>query len=195
MSLKTKPGRPFGVTIAIFLSVLMYTILPLMEVVYLLVVNQLIYHDSETGAIIGFDLLASAGSPIFVQSFIALAFLLVAIFAWRGTYPQIRNIYIATVVGLTIAFIILQIIPYLFVQPNIEEGINSTDVIKQQGRLFQLILLLLIMLYVVWYMNRWAAKAFYRGFYIESDAEHLRALGVNPAEFITQSAEKADIPA
>jgi len=190
MTLKSKPGRPFGVTIAILLSTLLYSIVPLIEVTYLLIINQLIYQDDETGALIGFNILESATFPIFLQAFVALAFLLVAYVAWRGINPQIRLIFIGVVVTITVAFISLLIVPSLLNSVTIEQGIDSIDTIIRQSRIIQSVLLLLIMVYTIWYMNRWAAKAFYRGYYIESDFEHLREVGVNPDEFVVQSSSK-----
>lgn len=175
-----RPGRPFGVTLAIALSTLVFSIIPLLEVGFLVVVNQSIYQD-ETGVIVGTDLLQSASVPIFVQTFVALAFLLVAILAWQGGRPHIRLVFIGITIALAAILTIFQILPAIAMQPNLEQGVDSMAEILRQWRFVQLIVIVLIALYVVWYMNRWAACAFYRGYYTQSDIAHLREIGVDIA--------------
>jgi len=186
MAASIRPGRPFGVSLAIALCTLIFSIVPLVEVGFLLVVNQTIYQD-ETGVIFGTDVLQSASFPIFMQTFISLAFLLIAIFAWRGGRAHIRRVFVVVTLGFAAILIAFQILPAIFAQPNLEQGLDSLTDTFRQWRVVQLIVMVLIAWYVAWYMNRWAARAFYRGYYTEDDLERLKQMGVDVQQLQTEA--------
>jgi hypothetical protein len=53
--------------------------------------------------------------------------------------------------------------------PSLEDGFTSADAIFDALRSGEVLLMLLVALYVVWYMNRAPARAFYRGYYLKRE--------------------------
>jgi hypothetical protein len=74
------------------------------------------------------------------------------------------------VVILTLVTAALSIAP-LLAQPNLSQGIDSGAAIAQTLLSGRLIFSLLLALYVVWYMNRGPARAYYRGYYLTDPNE------------------------
>src|SRR6185436_16147876 len=89
------PPRPFGVTLAIIASLILFTIFPLLQVGMLLSVrlhfsNISFQDDGLQPFAMGADFLGIPDSKIFLQAIIALIFLIIAFFAWRGRPPFMR---------------------------------------------------------------------------------------------------------
>jgi hypothetical protein len=170
-----RPGRPFGVSLAIIASACLFSILPLLQVGLILMVRQhflnMDFQDSGMDMIaMGGDLLGVAESSLILQGFLSLLFLLIAIFAWRGKPQSMRFILVGAVFLLTLIKLISVIAP-LFVQPTPQIGTSSLDGIMQSLATGQFILELFVLAYVVWYMNRGPARAFYRGYYLTEPME------------------------
>jgi hypothetical protein len=169
-----KPGRPFGVSLAIFVSVCLFTILPLMQVGMILLVRQhflnLNFEDSGLQTIaMGGDFLGVPEGSIIVQSVLSLAFLVVAALAWRGKPSSMRFIMVGAVILLTVIQLISVVASQLSA-PNFQAGSSSLDGLMNSIGTGQFILQLLVLLYVAWYMNRGPARAFYRGYYLPNPA-------------------------
>ncbi|MEZ4667709.1 MAG: hypothetical protein R3E39_07305 [Anaerolineae bacterium] len=170
-----RPLRPFGVTLAILSSLLLFTILPLMEIGIVLLVRlrfmsvQLI-DDGIQPVAIGGDFLGF--SPILgvLQTVFAVAFLIIAILAWRGRPPYIRFGMVIAVLGLTLFRFAIIIAPKL-VSGSIENGIDSGASVWDALGLGQLLSGIPILLYVAWYMNRAPARAFYRGYFLSDEVD------------------------
>jgi hypothetical protein len=165
-----KPGRPFGVTLAIIASACLFSILPLLQVGIVLSVRQhflnMNFQDSGLDTIaMGGDLLGVPESSIILQSVLSIAFLVISVMAWRGKPSSIRFIMIAAVVALTIIKLISVLVPLLS-QPDFQAGSSSLDGILNSLGAGQFVIEFLILLYVMWYMNRGPARAFYRGYYL-----------------------------
>lgn len=174
----TKPGRPFGVTIAIIVSVIMYSFLPLTQVVIILGVEQIV-NDVSDGIDLTVDASASGGDfrggvtdgQLITQSAFSLIFLGVAIMAWRGRPSYMRFVLIGSVLILALINIGLIIIPQLTQSDSGLTGASggSLEDAFASLQITQIILLILVPIYVVWYLNRGPARAFYRGFYLERE--------------------------
>ena len=165
-----RPPRPFGVTLAIIASLLLFTAFPLMEVGMLLSVRLHFANLTLEGAgpqpfAMGADFLGIPDSKIFLQAIIALVFLVIAIFAWRGRPSFMRYVLIAACAGLTL-FNILNVVVAQLSQQNLADGISSLDSILNSLSVGQFVISLLVTFYVVWYLNRGPARAFYRGYYL-----------------------------
>jgi hypothetical protein len=170
-----KPGRPLGLSLAIVLSAMLYALLPGVLLGYRLYVAERIGRIDSPVEFEGevFSALASGGSfevsaaEVVIQGGAILVFLIVALLAWRGGgRPWTRPLFTGTVLaygGLT-AFVTLRdlLAPFDF-----NEGLSSLDTLSAQGLWSVVVATVLIPLYVLWYVNRAPARAFYRGAYAD----------------------------
>ncbi len=170
-----RPPRPFGVTLAILASLILFTCVPLMEVVLLVSVRShfanLKFADDGTHPFaMGADFLGIPDSKIILQAGIAIVFLIIAFFAWRGRPKYMRYVLMLTCALLTI-FNILNIIAGQISQQSLDSGASSLDSILNSLSLGQFAVGVLVTFYVVWYLNRGPARAFYRGYYLPMPVE------------------------
>jgi hypothetical protein len=170
-----KPGRTLGLSLAIASSVMLFTLLPLMQVAMVLIVQfrlQNIQPSLEEGVApiaIGGNYTGMPDVALFLQTLLGLAFLIIAIFAWRGHPASIRKIMIGSVCALTLFTLIVSVLPLVF-QPTLETGFDSGNSLSRSLSATRFVLSVLIPLYVVWYMSRGPARAFYRGYYLTEPA-------------------------
>ena len=178
-----KPGRTFGVSLAIAASVLLFTILPLMQVAMVLLVQYRLHQQPPSLPLgseelqpiaVGGDFTGVADSALVLQTALGLAFLVIAIFAWIGRPPFVRYLMIAAVVGLTLLTLLSSVLP-LVSQPDLQSGIDSGAGVARSLLASRALLTILIPLYVLWYMNRAPARAFYRGYYLPEPEQPDRA--------------------
>jgi hypothetical protein len=94
-----------------------------------------------------------------------LLFLVIALLAWRGRPPMIRFAFIAGVIYLTVVTILLTAVSQMN-QPSVEQGLDSGAQFVDSLLTGRLVMSLLVALYVIWYVNRGPARAFYRGYYL-----------------------------
>ncbi len=170
---ETSPTRTLGLSLAIIASAILFSILPLMQVIWVLLIQA--RFQSAVGVLpqtsaspeaeamaTGGNLTGAANTGLIIQVVIAIVFLIIAVFAWRGRPPQIRWIMLAAVLVLTIISL-LQSILTVIAPVDIEQGIDSGAALTRQAACGTIVLQTLIPLYVLWYMNRAPARAFYRG--------------------------------
>src|ERR1700755_3343656 len=125
-----RPHRPFGVTLAIIASLLLFTVFPLMEVALLLSVrihfsNVKLEGDGPQPFAMGTNFLGVPDSKIFLQAMIALIFLVIAIFAWRGRPAFMRYVLMIACAGLTLLNILNLVIGQMTL--NVADGVSSLD--------------------------------------------------------------------
>jgi hypothetical protein len=169
-----KPGRPLGVTLAIAASVMLFTVFPLIIVTMVVLVNrhfsQLDFAGSGIEPIaMGGDFMGVAPESLAIQTIISLAFLVIAVLAWRGRPASIRSILLGAVIGMTVISFVTTVIQSLG-QPDVAQGVSSLNSLASSLSCGQLVLSTLVSLYVVWYLNRGPARAFYRGYYLPDPA-------------------------
>ena len=128
-------------------------------------VNISFADDGAQPFAMGADFLGIPDSKIFFQAMIALIFLVIAFFAWRGRPSFVRYVLMLACAGLTL-FNILNVVVGKLNQQNLVAGISSLDSILNSLSLGQFGIGLLVTFYVVWYLNRGPARAFYRGYYL-----------------------------
>ena len=168
-----KPKRPFGVSLAIVICLLIFVVLPLLEVLFIISVDNMMVFD-EVGRsginVIGMD---KFRQQMIWQVALAIGFLILIIIAWIGRPPIIRLIFSGAVGLMGLLTVLAQIIPRLTATPTVMD--SSRDV-NQPILIFYLVITILITLYSVWYLNRWAARAFYRGYYLPEDIEEMKRI-------------------
>jgi len=170
-----KPGRPLGVTLAIIASVTLFTVFPLMIVAMVVLVNRHFSNLDFAGSglepiAMGGDFLGVSPANLAIQTIVSLAFLVIAIFAWRGRPAAIRYVMLVAVVGMTLLSLVTTIIQSMS-QPEVAQGISSLNSLSSSLSCGQFALSALVSLYVVWYLNRGPARAFYRGYYLPDPAD------------------------
>jgi hypothetical protein len=174
-----KPGRTLGLSLAILASVMLFSLLPLIQVATVLMLRSRFESASLSIQGEGDDIapLAVGGSytgvddaTLLVQVILGGAFLVVAFFAWRGKPQWIRFAMLASVVVLTLVTIVLSVVP-LISQSDINQGIDSGAAIRDVLLSGRLLLSVFVAFYVVWYVNRGPARAYYRGYYLPNPSE------------------------
>jgi len=170
---KQKPARPFGVTLALITSFVMFVALPVIEMAFVISVNNMMTFDTVGRSGINVIGIERFGSQMILQSALALGFCILIVMAWFGRPSNIRFIFSAAVASLGLLTVVSQILPRLMTSSTV---LDSTRDINQSVLLFYLVMTILITLYSVWYMNRWAARAFYRGYYLPEDIEEMNRI-------------------
>lgn len=169
-----KPKRPLGVSIAIIASILIFTILPILEIVLLISIDNLMTFDSvgRSGLNVN-DQTGTLPQQMIAQVALAVGFFVIAVIAWFGRPRQIRFILSLAVAFEAFLTIGLQILPRLAEAPTV---LDSSRDVNQQILIFYLIMTILITTYVIWFFNRWAARAYYRGYYLPEDIEEMKRI-------------------
>lgn len=140
-----RPRRPVGLTIALLACAVLYGIYPLLEAGLFLSVNI------RTGSNITAEMILTLVTGII--------FTLLVILAWRGRPPAIRAVLIGAVV-------IVALINLAFLFGNAAAQASSLELdagqqIAETLRPGTLLAQILIPLYVIWYLNRAPARAYY----------------------------------
>ncbi len=163
-----RPGRPLGVSLAIFASVMLFSVFPLMFVAMVLIVKNHFDNIDFSGLkpyAVGGDFLGVSPAILVLQAVIAIVFLVIAIFAWRGRPAYMRYVILAAVILLTLFSLGLTVVQ-TGTNQNLPQGISSLDSLMSSVSCGQFALSFLVSFYVVWYLNRGPARAFYRGYYL-----------------------------
>lgn len=174
-----KPGRPFGVTLAIIVSLLVFTVIPLAQIGLIVSIERFVQSQNDTpllseqeGNVTGFQ---SGGEfvsdtnddQLTLQVVLSVGFLFIAAFAWRGQPAFMRYVFMATVLIQTAVNV------WLIVAPRWQQSAQTTggslDGFLASLQCGQLALIVLVPVYVVWYLNRGPARAFYRGYYLNEE--------------------------
>jgi len=168
------PPRTLGIAIAILASVCLFSCLPLLQVMMLLTLRgnletELVPLETGGTAAFGGSILNASDERLLLQTGLALLFLLIAALAWRGKPPVIRFILVAAVILLSAGNIAL-LVNALITPQSLQTGIDSGETVTRSLATIQLLITAVIPLYVVWYMNRGPARAFFRGYYLEEPA-------------------------
>jgi membrane protease YdiL (CAAX protease family) len=172
-----KPPRPFGLSLAILVCVLLFTVVPLVVTMILFYINGY-FERTGDGAMSGLLITNFSTAPLVVVMFGAILFAFVAIFAWRGRPKSMRYIFPLSVGIAPLLLFVVSILPALTSAPSLQQGIDSSLELSRQllsgysGTLF------IAATYSIWFCNRWSARAFFRGYYSKSDLEKMRELAI-----------------
>ena len=167
------PKRPFGVSLALFTCFIIFTVLPLLEVLFIISIDNIMVFDEVGRSGLNVTGIDGFRQQMVWQAGLALGFLLLTILAWLGKPHIIRIVYSTAVALMGILTIMAQILPRFTSNPMV---MDSSREVNQPVLIFYLVMTILITLYTVWYLNRWAARAFYRGNYLPQDIEELQRI-------------------
>lgn len=167
-----KPHRPFGVSLAILLSFMIFVVIPMAVVIFFGATNELFYRI-ENQAMAGVDVSGLEFDSFMGAVAIAIAVLVFGVAAWRVRSEWVRRLFTATV--LVSGFV--AVVALLMAgqgAPNLENGIDSMSAATQDNALIFVAVIAIVTAFVVWMMQRWSAKAFYRGYYTQDDYAHIQ---------------------
>jgi len=167
-----KPGRPLGLSLAIIFSLMLYSVLPLAQVAFIISLRQQ-FAAVETigdGGAVGGALEGVDDFRLLVSVIMGVLFFVIAILTWRGKPPPIRFIFVGAVIVVTL-ITMGWALSSLGNDPTLEQGIDSSGALFDSLLVFQMIVSGLIALYVIWYVNRGPARAFFRGYYLPDPEE------------------------
>lgn len=116
----------------------------------------------------GADVDLVSDTRVIVETVFGIMFFVIAVMAWRGRPAWSRYVMLAAVLGLTFLTTLFTVLP-LFQSTGIGGGVDSGEPVVMSLLCGRLALTVLIPLYVVWYMNRAPARAFYRGYYLQEN--------------------------
>lgn len=167
-----KPGRPLGLSLAIIFSLMLYSLLPLAQAAFILSLRQQFAATEflDGGSVIGGALEGIDETRLVISVVMSLIFFAIALMTWRGKPKKIRYIFISAVIAIT-AITIGWTFASLGQQATLEQGIDSAGALADSLLVFQMIVSGLIALYVIWYVNRGPARAFFRGYYLPEPEE------------------------
>lgn len=170
----TKPPRTLGISLAIIAGAFLFSCLPLTQVAVLLSLNARqgieflppVQDNQNLPSIIGAEVLELNLIALGIQAVLALGFLVVAIITWRGRPANIRFVFVALVILLTAGNLIQLLSLLTSPPPTPQTGMDSSGDLGRTLAITQLCVTLIIPTYIVWYMNRGPARAFFRGHYL-----------------------------
>lgn len=176
-----KPPRTLGLSIAILASLMLFTILPLLQVSLIYAVQYRFSSinlpdpgdSSQSSAPIatGGTFSGANDAILSLQIVLGMAYLPLAVMAWRGRPRSIRIVIIGTVIVLMVVTAVFAVAT-LTAPQSPQFGMDSGRDVERSLLISRTVFSALIALYVVWYMNRGPARAFYRGYYLpESESE------------------------
>lgn len=170
-----KPPRTLGVSLAILASVMLFTVLPLLQVVApVLIQYRLSQVDlpspdgsgTERPIAVGGGLEGWSNGATLLQVGSSALFFVIAIGAWFGRPRWIRGVMVAAVLIL-LTVTVTTSIATLNAPPDINNGLDSSQSLTTSLIYARLAVSGLVTLYVLWYLNRGPARAFYRGYYLQ----------------------------
>lgn len=155
---------------------MLFSLLPLLQVAVLLLLRERFraVEFLDDGGAVGSYMLGVSDSRLLVQAGLGVAFLAIAAAAWRGRPAGIRLVTVFSVLFLTALTIALDL--SAIAQPTIAgEGFDSGATLADSLLRTRIALSALVGLYVVWYVNRGPARAFYRGYYLKQPTSEQNA--------------------
>lgn len=142
-----RPRRPRGLIIALLACTILYGLYPLAQGL--------------------FFILPAIGRPsyevqprLLLDIILSIAFLILLIPAWRGRPPRIRLILtgaVAILMLINLGFALAD----LAAQPTL--ALDSTTELDRATATCSIPIYLMLTTYIVWYLNRYPSRAYYRG--------------------------------
>lgn len=164
-----RPPRTLGIALAIVTSTLLFSVLPLFQAVQILVLRQRLTQASagmgeDEALFSGGDFSGVLDGTLALQIVAGVAFLILAIMAWRGRPAWVRVAMMGAIVVLTTITVVISLSAAL-AAPTVAQGIDSGGGAARSLNWARFAFTIAIALYVVWYFSRAPARAFFRGRY------------------------------
>lgn len=175
MTTAPKPRRPFGVILALVGGVFVFSIIPTLMIAVLAYLANYVRMDVE-GGVSGIDFAGANFQPLLVPLLLAILYFALAVWAWRGKPPVVRFVFpLVTAVYCVVTWALLTI------PQNTEPEIyDSASDLAQTASSLYILVMIGVTIYIAWFMNRWSARAFYRGYYTKRDLKLMQEASVPP---------------
>jgi hypothetical protein len=170
MPLSPQPRRPFGVIMALMSGVFVFSVIPLLMIGTILYLATYVQSDAS-GGMSGLEFTDMTYQPLLLPGIAALVYLLVAIWAWRGKPSTVRFIFPLITAFYCVVTWSLLTTP----SPVAEQAVDSSSEFAEIASQVYLIAMVGVTVYIAWFMNRWSARAFYRGYYTKRDLDLLQS--------------------
>ena len=167
MLINRKPPRTIGISLAILLSVLFFSLFPFIQTGYNLILQDRI---RQSQVIVGsnFNLTSSIDEisqysriGLVIEIIPPIIFFVLCFLTWVGKPSYIRHLFwiavVSWVVGMWVRLYAVKEEPAFFVSSGFIHTIQIIYAIFSS----------IVGLYVVWYINRAPARAFFRGYYLQ----------------------------
>jgi hypothetical protein len=177
-SVAKRPGRPLGLSLAILATSCLFSVMPLFQLVLDLlvsehlnrVINEWTMPFGEDGGEVepvfaGVEAQFLGDGQSVALAALGLGFLGVAWIAWRGRPRWGRLIFFGAVLTLDVIYGWL-LIQAILAPVDPSQGFDSSQEIVRSSYVVYLVSVIVITVYLLWYMNRAPARAFYRGYYL-----------------------------
>lgn len=174
------PGRPLGLSLAIILSMFLYGFLPLVQLSLQLFIQDRIGRIDTAVEFEGevFEPLGSGGSyelvsapEAVINGTAGICFIMISVLAWRGRRAWVRPLFTGAVLFYAAATAIVTL-RVLLSPADLTSGLSSADTLVSQALCGRLTATILIPLYVIWYVNRAPARAYFRGSFLITPSNH-----------------------
>lgn len=175
MTAATKPRRPFGVILALIGGVFIFSLIPSLMVGVLVYLANYVENGVE-GGMSGIQFSGGNFQPLLVPLVVALIYFGLAVWAWRGKPAVVRFVFPLITALYCIVTWGLLTIP----QATSPEVYDSATEFAQGASTVYIFAMIGTTLYIAWFMNRWSARAFYRGYYTKHDLQLLQEVQVSP---------------
>ncbi|MFZ4828393.1 MAG: hypothetical protein ACOYLB_13655 [Phototrophicaceae bacterium] len=162
-----KPPRTLGINLAIILSVLFFTAFPFIHTGYSLILQD---HMRDSQVLVGSNFNLAPPIPSITENayvnlvfeiFIPLGFFALCAITWIGKPTYIRHIFSVGVVWMMVRMwlrlYVIQEDGALFISNGFIHTLQTAYAIFSS----------LVGVYVLWYINRAPARAFFRGYYLQ----------------------------
>jgi len=177
MSKLPKPHRPFGLSLGIIAGLLLIVVIPGFELVWVAITNNV--SMLAAGEFIGgVDVVGVNTLPLLGQGVVSISYLVACVLVWRGRPSAIGWIWPGVMLVAVVYIVVWRALPTLLAQPTLADGLDSAQSAQRAVLTVYTVGLVLLTLYSLWFVRRWSARAFFRGYYTERDAEILQDMGV-----------------
>jgi hypothetical protein len=177
-SSKRKPRRPFGLTLAILGGVLLFFLIPMLEIGLIVMIESTFVAEVGVG-MAGVNVSGIASTALILQVSLSVLYLLIALITFSGRVARMRLVFQVFTIGLALLHIVVRIFPELTRPQNVSQGIDSAQQFAHFYLLANFWMMLFIAVYTLWFLNRWSVLAFFRGYYTPQDEEHIAKLYQN----------------
>lgn len=166
-----RPRRPFGVSLAILLSLMIFVVIPMVVVIFFAASSGILYRI-ESEAMSGINVVGVSLTSFTGVIIVSTLVLILGVAAWRVRSEWVRRLFSLVVLGAGVIGSV-SLLQSALTGPSLESGIDSATEIARNNTIIIIVVLALVTAFSVWMMQRWSAKAFYRGYYTQDDLERI----------------------